>query len=126
MIRADELMTGSYIYCPDCYDKVVEIRSNGIIGTDSSRGIIPFSQLEPIPITPEILVERNGFEQKDDDHFLWDKNFEKIVWFKDGMIWITSIRDGKAYKGYTGYCCYNVHELQQAMRLCGINKTIKL
>lgn len=59
-MKSTDLMVGDIIYRPDCYDKVVEIRLNGIIGKDSNRGLIPFSELKPIEITPEIL-EKNGF-----------------------------------------------------------------
>lgn len=33
-----ELRVGNKIWRPDCYDEVVEIRENGIIGLDSLRG----------------------------------------------------------------------------------------
>lgn len=61
-MKANELMIGNLIYRPCCTDKVVEIRSNGIIGCDKLRGLIPFSEVEPIPITEEWLVN-NGFEK---------------------------------------------------------------
>lgn len=65
-MKANELMLGNIIYRPCCTDEVVEIRNNGIIGCDKLRGLIPFSELEPIKITEEWLV-KNGFEKFYDD-----------------------------------------------------------
>lgn len=59
-MKANELMIGNLIYRPCCTDKVVEIRSNGIICCDKLRGLISFSEIEPIPITEEWL-KNNGF-----------------------------------------------------------------
>lgn len=65
-MKKNELMIGNLIYRPCCTDEVVEIRNNGIIGCDKLRGLIPFSELEPIKITEEWLV-KNGFEKFYDD-----------------------------------------------------------
>ena len=61
-MEAQELRIGNKIWRPCCYDEVVEIRENGIIGLDSLRGIIPYSEIEPIPITEELLL-KNGFKK---------------------------------------------------------------
>ena len=61
-MNKQHLQIGNLIYRTCCTDKVVEIRSNGIIGCDKLRGLIPFSEVEPIPITEEWLVN-NGFEK---------------------------------------------------------------
>lgn len=57
-----ELRVGSIIWRPCCYDEVLEIRKNGIIGLDSLRGLISYSEIVPIRITDELLF-KNGFEQ---------------------------------------------------------------
>ena len=57
-----ELRVGNNIWRPCCYDEVVEIRENGLIGLDNLRGLISYSEIEPIPITEELLF-KNGFEQ---------------------------------------------------------------
>lgn len=110
----EELQIGDWLYRPDCYDRVVEIRLNGIIGQDSNRGLIPFSELKPIEITPEIL----------------EKNFEKDPNWIDGyklnhdvhiyklMVWNIEYMDLVAIR--------YVHELQHALRLCKIEKEIIL
>ena len=56
-----ELRIGDIIYRPCCNDTVVEIRKNGIIGLERNRGVIPFKNLKPIPLTDKWL-ERLGFE----------------------------------------------------------------
>ena len=61
-MKPQELRIGNKIWRPCCYDEVVEIRDNGIIGLDSLRGIIPYSEIEPIPITEELLL-KNGFKK---------------------------------------------------------------
>lgn len=123
-------MIGDIIYRPDCYDRVVEIRSNGIIGQDSNRGLIPFSELKPIQLTKEIL-EKNGFTDCESDfgnvyhYYIGEKNF----------ISDSSLHIGTEYhtyywlnykKTFDIYGIRYVHELQHAFRICKIEKEIKL
>ena len=61
-MEVKELRIGNKIWRPCCYDEVLEIRENGIIGLDSLRGLIPYREIEPIPITDELLL-KIGFEQ---------------------------------------------------------------
>jgi hypothetical protein len=125
-----DLMIGDIIYRPDCYDRVVEIRSNGIIGQDSNRGLIPFSELKPIQLTKEIL-EKNGFTDCESDfgnvyhYYIGEKNF----------ISDSSLHIGTEYhtyywlnykKTFDIYGIRYVHELQHAFRICKIEKEIKL
>ena len=136
MVKANELMIGDYIFRPSCYDKVVEIRTNGIIGTDSLRGLIGFNQLDPIPITPEIL-EKNGFrlEEENDLHKKYialDKLCIIVFYFyKETIYGVSTLLDCE--RDFVGgldriHKCnlLYVHELQQAMRLCKINRNIEL
>lgn len=57
-----ELRVGNKIQRHWRYDEIVEIRNNGIIGLDGFREPIPYSKIEPICITNELLL-KNGFEQ---------------------------------------------------------------
>ena len=122
-LNCKSLMIGDWVYRPDCFDQVKEIRQNGIIGLDSARGLIPFLELEPIPLIPEIL-EKNGFILKEGEEGRYgvtiapyytrdDVPFEVFcdgepfaIWFKDPV--------NIEY----------VHELQHALRLCGITREI--
>lgn len=61
-MKPQELRVGNKIWRPCCYDEVVEIRENGIIGLDSLRGLITYDEIEPIPITVEMLL-KIGFKK---------------------------------------------------------------
>lgn len=88
------------------------------------------AQLKPIPLTPEIL-EKNGFEldrgwHNDNDYFS-PTHFKEDV---DASLEI-SMDNGKIYWSiswdeYHIIEIKYVHELQHALRLCGIEKEIKL
>lgn len=76
--------------------------------------------LEPIPLTAEIL-ERNGFELRNGFfyHRIDDKPHHYDFKLENGGVFTS--------EGYTLQCCiYHftiryVHELQHALRLCGLN-----
>lgn len=61
-MNAKELRIGNKIWRYCCCDEVLEIRESGIIGLDGFREPIPYSKIEPICITNELLL-KNGFEQ---------------------------------------------------------------
>lgn len=86
------------------------------------------TQVEPIPITPEIL-EKNGFVEEEYPIIYDRREFE--LRHGNYRIIVSPLNDGytRIYKG--GYlpilnnCYINfVHELQHALRLCGIEKEI--
>lgn len=92
--------------------------------------------IEPIPLTPEIL-EKNGFKLKEkaesyteyvsgDEH-----SIITYVFYKESIYDVDTVLHCEL--GFVGglnkiHHCHvkYVHQLQQAMRLCGINKTIEL
>ena len=90
--------------------------------------------VQPIPLTPEIL-EKNGFEKKEDDYGQelyslllgeWAITYMSI----SGCPYLT-IEDVLDYDPAHSVLnlkdsVYNVHELQHALKLCGIDKEIKL
>ena len=127
-MKANELMIGDWVYRPNCYDRVKETRQNGIIGLDSLHGLIGFSEIEPIPLTPEIL-EKNGF--------IGDKNVCKIkmrddskdeLWQCEYAWFLKNLRIKNHTNGSIArlYDIMFVHELQHTLRLCGIKKEIIL
>ena len=84
-----------------------------------------------IPLTPEIL-EKNGFEGKgymllkiDSNSWLEYYNYEhRLKKFWRG---VDEWQNHSQVKDVTFQCrCYYVHELQHALQLCGIDKTIEL
>lgn len=98
------------------YHRIDWIRT-GEVGLDN-RKIVTYPYIQPIPLTPEIL-EKNGFVYN-------------AIPFVDGweQFGLTLYRGGN---GYRINCGINVsliidcvHELQHALRLCGIEKEIEL
>lgn len=77
-MKSQELRIGNQIWRPCCYDEVVEIRENGIIGLDSLRGLIPYSEIEPIPITDELLL-KIGFRKNSFGWWRLDKRNDKFM-----------------------------------------------
>ena len=139
-MKAEELMIGDYFFVEKdnlCIRKgtVVEIRginaddrleAKNLIGSVHCRPLDPFQfeggiwldYLEPIPLTPEIL-EENGF--------VYNESPFVQSWEQFGL----SLHLGG--DGYRINCGQNVamvidsvHQLQHALRLCGINKEIVL
>ena len=87
------------------------------------RGLIPWSEIKPINLTAEIL-KKNGFKhyvtEEDSDIFDYTEGDLGYVFNKttDGYM---SCIDVTASFTITGLIKY-VHELQQALRLCGLDK----
>lgn len=142
-MKAEDLMIGDFIKLPDgASAKVISIARDGIYFEDSqSEGVASFDNLSPILITQEIL-EKNGFR--------FDGSGQRSMMLAtpygdSGTRW--SIYVGLKHKTIEAHCappverkpgwrksnkacleacgCF-VHELQHALRLCGIDKEIIL
>ena len=116
-MRANEIMIGDYLKTfTQKIVKVKEIKQNCIYTEDNGYD---YNEIEPITLTPEIL-EKNGFESRKDGYDIgipllyWDKYCNAICGWShcDDIIEI--------------FDCRYVHQLQHALRLCGIDKTIEL
>lgn len=124
-LKANELMIGDWVQ--DITPVVIDAISNEDICTYRTKhGYITAnpSNLKPIPLTAEIL-EKNGF-----------RTFGLIdapkygLWLNDGRI----IELSRIDNGWRIWVFYNnipmslnyLHELQHALRLCGIDKEIVL
>ncbi|WP_091962938.1 hypothetical protein [Prevotella sp. tc2-28] len=128
-MKANELMIGDWVECtywtPSKQLKVAEIRrimdDEIKIGVYSDDLILIFrqSEVKPIPITPEIL-EKNGFINYTDFYMWKEESLEPIHldnYDEDG--WRLRINcDNIPCE------CKYVHQLQHALRLCGIEKEI--
>ena len=139
-MKANELMIGDFVRTAKdvCFSKgtIVQVRNidgdnrfleKNLIGCatcipidnpDKMSWGVWVEYLEPIPLTPEIL-EKNGFDYN-------DLPFVQ-GWQQFGL---TLYRGGK---GYLINCGENVamvvnyvHQLQHALRICGIDKEITL
>ena len=117
-MKATDLMIGDYLQYNGMPYRVIQVTGLGgafmLENGEEDCG-------EPIPLTKEIL-EKNGW-----------KKLETAYWWRGGGIpilldmyderygWCLSI-DGN----HIPFDCKYVHQLQQAMRLCGITKEIEL
>lgn len=150
-MKANELMIGDWVYgCTDPYDKdeeqkkyPVKVIKIDIDGDTWTIGNNPFTEpyedewwnIEPIPLTPEIL-EKNGFVNIS-NHTLKGGNTFRLDIEQRGYDYCVTIKPRDYFKlqsyddrWYTlcemEFGCNYVHELQHALRLCGIEKEIVL
>ena len=148
-MKANDLMVGDWVYLlknksdihgfevvDACPRRVTGIHTDGdepYVQTDDCDVFYDMSAYQPIPLTKETLVA-NGFdiqEQGGNRYDVWtgfgpDCEGDIEIEFQ-GSTPIHLKIDG-AYKGeyYTSSNIRYVHELQHALRLCGIDKEIVL
>lgn len=102
--------------------EVKEIKQNCIYTEDNGY---EYNEIEPIPLTPEIL-EKIGFEtQPNIGYIIDDWNGTQIIYDR----WNHNLRIIKNYKVCLDIETFDdiaVHELQHALKLCEIEREIKL
>lgn len=108
-------ITGAFI-TPDV-GEIVMLQSNG-----GEELRCPSESIEPIPITPEVLL-KNGFKE----HIFPDqyKNAEKCTIVRAGKEWDfnSAIEEYRFIGKYQSlYGLQFVHELQHALRVAGITR----
>ena len=129
-LSCKDLMIGDWVKVkyPQKQVKVKEIKQSCIYTEGNGY---EYSEIESIPLTPEIL-EKNGFIrdmfygewQFDLDTFPF--NFPFSVVQRENNSWYLGREEiGIAHNREIIDISY-VHELQHALRLCGIEKTIEL
>ena len=145
MIHAEKLQIGDWVkYTNPPYIQVASITKKKIgyhIKPNESRmHYVRLCEVEPIPITAELL-EKNGFSERTDVNGY--TIYQHSVYAGDGYC-IIGVRDYDSSVGEWGIEVitydkfrdagqkvalerdfYNVHHLQHVLRLCGINKTIE-
>lgn len=127
-MKAENLMIGDWVLHDG---EPYQIRQLGIYGVDRDgedypavcvgkpKGIgliIERNEIEPIPLTDEFL-KQNGFERVNGD-------YQDVFYVYDGIELL--IDDGYTLFGQCKMPIKYVHELQHALRLCGINKEIEI
>ena len=117
-MKAEELMIGDWVYAPGGYMVVGHINPEFLYWDD----------IEPIPLTPEIL-EKNRFRinYEGELHTTYFQDVDGFaVEIKIDCIGFTklSMSNGLGYRVVIE--CKYVHQLQHALRLCGIDKKIEL
>lgn len=147
-MKANELMIGDWIqtkevctndnFLPSYKRQVAQIKDNGVELSYTDRYgnkcyiTLLYDDIEPIPLTAEIL-ERNGFKEISGDDDIYQLE-EKPFWF-----WVDFMNhqygcefDTSTYECESSehrlklYGIPSVNELQHALKLCGIDKTIEL
>lgn len=142
-MKATELMVGDYIMLYDDIYIIEEISSKGwahIMYNDGSKCRVSLStdyilgELTPVPITSEILEknfnsEKVDFEGRHIDTLYTDHNefYEITIREYNGGLWEVEIDEIEfsSLPTWKMYVC-NVHELQHALRLCGVRKEIEI
>lgn len=150
-MKENELMVGDWVYgCTDPYSpdeeqkkfpvKVIRIDIDGDIYTmGKSPSDDPYDyewwNIEPIPITPEIL-EKNGFKKLGFDGWEFDYVTEggcliyEVLWRcdypKEYHTHLTIKSYSPDFGSFKSFRIDSVHELQHALRICGIKKEIKI
>ena len=129
-MKANELMIGNWIEPHQCriptvYARVEGIYPNGIT-IDKAERVFSFDEIHPIPLTPEIL-EKNGFkkDEKLEEMYYWNWGIGNNCVSYDKETGIVRIFHVFGHLVFVLPLSY-VHELQHALRLCGIEKEIEL
>lgn len=135
MISAKDLMIGDWVKSRGKIEQVTSVY-DGFICTDSFENSHD-CYFDPIPITTEIL-EKNGFENDFYEeesvadyhtirlegyslrHNIGEADGYLVTWCNGGINVTTDV-NGCVQKDIS-----YVHELQHALRLCGISKNIEL
>ncbi len=147
-MKAEELMIGDWVLC-DMYNPCDPYYPPGTMGVfqmrpeDYTNGLA--EKYKPVPLTPEIL-EKNGFdpngipeevmpiEERDysDDTYVWSNASNECDTHCQVCVYIDYHNNVCLFEAFTsdshidGIKIRYVHQLQHALRLCGINKEIKL
>lgn len=119
-MKSEDLMIDDWVSLPsDAFAQVIGLASDGIFFKDGmGEGACSYDKIHPIPLTPEIL-EKNGFKYNDTPFVQGWEQFG-LTLYHGGEGFLINCGENTAMK------INAVHELQHALRLCGINKTIEL
>lgn len=117
---------GKIVCITDCYITIKYIGRED----DYSWEDVEEKDINPIPLTAEIL-EKNGFEYKEADETCATEAFHHwhLVGSRfaiDDDSWWCSVKDGELHVKFGGFPLKFVHQLQHALRLCGIDKKIEV
>ncbi len=100
----------------------------GVTVSDSTVGPFFEDELVPIPLTPEIL-EKNGFGYFSiggaEKWYINDDYYDLCICEWSDSIWVLGYDSTEMNIPRTQVIFSYIHELQHALRLCGINKEIQ-
>ena len=148
-MKANELMIDDWVWYNN---QPHQIRQLGIFGENRDGDdypavcvgkpngvglILERNEIEPIPLTPEIL-EKNGFTGGKYENYCGNVFYLSVDGFreagltmsyKDNILWCERIKQNYPNSIGDKYAIHHleyVHQLQHALRLCGIKKEIEL
>ena len=134
-MKTNELMIGDYVNYRGQIIKVTSLYdkggSNEVGWSDKESVWVNGRCIEPIPLTPEIL-EKNGFEKQWQDNYEYSDDDENLnmTFFPKSSNYTNGAYDyidiEKGCMTINEMPIEFVHELQHALRLCGIEKEIIL
>lgn len=135
-MKVEDFMIGDWVVYDGDVDYSDPVKIEGMdIAIDrlvtSDREDVGINGVSPIPLTPEIL-EKNGFKDgngycmyyRDDDENLIIHYHSKYTNYTNGKYNFINIEYG--YITIDELIIKYVHELQHALRLCGIDMDIKV
>lgn len=130
-MKAKELMQFDWVCIEnDPTPRQVDFIRTGEVGLYWNKIVTP-PYIKPIPITPEIL-EKNGFKGEMYAFLDISPNLYLEYYYHEHRLreWWTGIDEWNNHaevKEIVFKCqCHYIHELQHALRLCGIEKEIEL
>ena len=140
-MKVNELQIGDYVNYRGQVIKVTSLYdkgdSNEVGWSDKESVWVNADNVEPIPLITEIL-KKNGFETEDDVHFSIQGQSDilelLLVEVPFDCYYFDIVRTEKTINKCNQRCYIDryfasidyVHQLQHALRLCGIDKTITL
>lgn len=123
-MKANEVMIGDWVSCGGHYRKIQSLEFDNTeeekcwFWSDEDQALCLLSEHDQIPLTPEIL-EKNGFINGE---FYAESHIEDWQIMSD-----CGYLAARSERGWSiDIPCRYIHELQHALRLCGISKEIVL
>ena len=117
-MKPTELMIGDWVLLFDKYPAKVEAIGDTdayLLDDDGVRWNVGYAFIKPIPLTPAIL-EKNGQRRTD--------NETVTTFFFDDGEHLTHVATKGDEIQILGRSIHYVHELQHALRFCGVEKEI--
>lgn len=128
-LKIRDLSIGDWVKAGGEPAKVLQL---GIVGRNKAKGLsgqmygfLTSSDIEPIPITPEILKSNGWYEDDYDTCTDYITDNTNIMYNKERKDWKACIMNGSPVIRVKVFFSY-VHELQHALRLAGLNEDIML
>lgn len=128
-LKIKDLSIGDWIKAGGEPARVIQL---GIAGRNKAKGLsgriygfLTSVEIQPIPITPEILKSNGWYEDDYDTGTDYITDNTVIMYNKERKDWKVCIMNGSPVVRVKVFFFY-VHELQHALRLAGIDKDITL